>query len=153
MFKHTLDVSCMRWGYNSKRWECRERFPRHRVLSIPACITARTWSTHVKHVRWCIPGSITSGFLWSRWRVKRSRHYRHMRNQQFYIFGKRPLATSRCKVIIASNYDVNCKTLLLYTAMFKHALEVSCMGWGYNSTNALEYIFYKVGTQSPSRWH
>ena len=27
------------------RWECRERFPRHRWLAIPTCITARAWST------------------------------------------------------------------------------------------------------------
>ena len=25
------------------RRECRERFPRHRGLAIPACITARAW--------------------------------------------------------------------------------------------------------------
>ena len=34
-------------------------FPRHRGFAIPTCITAR---------------SLTSGFLWSRWRGKRSRH-------------------------------------------------------------------------------
>ena len=28
----------------------------------------------VMHVPWCMPGSLTSGFLWSRWRGKRSRH-------------------------------------------------------------------------------
>ena len=26
--------------------------------------------TCVTHVPWCMPGSLTSGFLWSRWRVK-----------------------------------------------------------------------------------
>ena len=31
------------------------------------------------------------GFLWSRWRWKRSRHSRHMRNPQFYVSGKRPI--------------------------------------------------------------
>ena len=48
--------------------------------------------TCVTHVPWCMPGSLTSGFLWSQWRGKRSRHSRRMRNPQFYISGKRPMA-------------------------------------------------------------
>ena len=48
-------------------------------------------STFVTHVPWCMLGSITSGFLWSRWRGKRSRHSRRMRNPQFYVSGKRPM--------------------------------------------------------------
>ena len=36
--------------------------------------------TCVTHVPWCLPGSLTSGFLWNRWRGKRSRHSRHMHN-------------------------------------------------------------------------
>ena len=47
--------------------------------------------TCVTHVPWCMTGSITSGFLWSRWRGKRSRHSRRMRNPQFYVSGKRPM--------------------------------------------------------------
>ena len=43
------------------------------------------------HVPWCLPGSVTSGFLWSRWRAKHSRHSRRMRNTQFYASGKRPI--------------------------------------------------------------
>ena len=43
----------------------------------------------VTHVSLCMPGSLTSGFLWSRWRGKRSRHSRRMRNPQFYVSGKR----------------------------------------------------------------
>ena len=38
---------------------------------------------------WCMPGSLTSGFLLSRWRGKRSWHFRRMRNPQFYVSGKR----------------------------------------------------------------
>ena len=41
---------------------------------------------------WCMPESLTSGFLWSRWRGKRSRHSWHMRNPQFYVSGKRPIS-------------------------------------------------------------
>ena len=47
--------------------------------------------TCVTHVPGCMPGSLTSGFLWSRWRGKRSRHSRRMRNLQFYVSGKRPM--------------------------------------------------------------
>ena len=50
--------------------------------------------TCVTHVPWWISGSLTSGFLWSRWRGKRSRHSRRMRNPQFYVSGKRPMAMS-----------------------------------------------------------
>ena len=41
------------------------------------------------HVSWCMPGSLTRGFLWSRWQEKRSRHSRRMRNLQFRVSGKR----------------------------------------------------------------
>ena len=47
--------------------------------------------TCVKRVPWCIPGSLTSGFLWSRWGGKRSQHSRLMRNPQFDVSGKRPI--------------------------------------------------------------
>ena len=47
--------------------------------------------TCVTHVPWCMLGSLISGFLWSRWRGKHSRHSRRMRNPQFYVSGKRPM--------------------------------------------------------------
>ena len=47
--------------------------------------------TCVTHVPWCMPGSLTSGCLWSQWRGRRSRHSRRMRNPQFYVSGKRPM--------------------------------------------------------------
>ena len=47
--------------------------------------------TCVTHVPWCMPGSLTSGFLWNRWRGKRSRHSRCMRNPRFYVSSKRPM--------------------------------------------------------------
>ena len=64
------------------RCECRERFPRHRGLAILTCITARAWRFPLN----------SSGFLWIRWRAKRSRQSRRMRNPQFYVSGKRPIA-------------------------------------------------------------
>ena len=64
--------------------------------------------TCVTHVPWCMPGSLTSGFLWSRWRGKRSRHFRRMRNQQFYVSGKRPMATNFRHRRTQSSWDQEC---------------------------------------------
>ena len=47
--------------------------------------------TFVTHVPWCMPGSLTNCFYWSRWPGKRSRHSRRMHNPQFYVSGKRPI--------------------------------------------------------------
>ena len=47
--------------------------------------------TCVTHVPWCMPGSLTSGFLWCGCRGKRSRHSRLMRNPQMSVSGKRPI--------------------------------------------------------------
>ena len=68
----------------------------------------------VMHVPSCMPGSLTSGFLWSRWRRKHSRHSRRMCNPQYYVSGKRPMGvTLLCNIICLSvritNYDfLNC---------------------------------------------
>ena len=63
--------------------------------------------TCVTHVPWYMPGSLTSGFLWSRWRGKRSRHYRRMPNPQFYVSGKRPIR-SILSVSCYHGYVENC---------------------------------------------
>ena len=42
----------------------------------------------VAHMQLCMPGSLTSGFLRSRWRGK---HSRRMRKPQFCVSGKRPM--------------------------------------------------------------
>ena len=43
------------------------------------------------HVPWCMPGSLNTGFLWSQWWRKRSRHSRRMHDPQFYASSQRPL--------------------------------------------------------------
>ena len=66
---------------------------------MPATFSSPRWvsdhdmhhGTCVTHVSWCMPGPLTIGFLWSRWRGKCSRHSRRMRNPQFYVSGKRPM--------------------------------------------------------------
>ena len=43
------------------------------------------------HVSRCMLGSLTNGFLWSRWRGNPSRYTQRMRIPQFYVSGKRPV--------------------------------------------------------------
>ena len=75
--------------------ECRERFPRLCGLAIPT--PDMHHGTCVTRVPRCMPGSLTSGFLWSPWRGKHSRHSRSMRNPQFYVSGKKPMpVTTEC---------------------------------------------------------
>ena len=83
------------YGLRTRR-ELRERFPRHHGLAIPTCITAHAW---------CMPGSLTSRFLWSRWRRKRSRHSRLMRNPQFYVSGKRPMQLTTLSNFLSQHVD------------------------------------------------
>ena len=82
------------------RRECRERFPRG--LAIPTSLT---------HVPWCMLGTQTSVFLWNQWRRKRSRHTLCMRNQQFYVSGKRGLSvreiTKSSDTFSATNINSN----------------------------------------------
>ena len=74
--------------------------------------------TCVSHVPWCMSGSLTSGFLWSRWRGKRSRHSRRMRNPQFYVSGKRPMGrmqmASLCSILQGYwlPWDSRCRIML-----------------------------------------
>ena len=62
------------------------------TFSLPALLFSNPDMHHgmwVMHMPWCMPGSLTGGFFWSRRRGKRSRHSQCMRNPQFYVSGKR----------------------------------------------------------------
>ena len=86
-------------------WWCHGPLARYVILRVahapgmPGTFSPPPWvndpdmhhGTCVTHVPWCMPGSLTSGFLWSRGRGKRSRHSRRMRNPQFYVSGERPM--------------------------------------------------------------
>ena len=52
------------------------------------------YGTCVTYVPWCIPGSLTSGFLWKWWRGKRSQHSWRMRKPQICVSFKRPIMMS-----------------------------------------------------------
>ena len=51
--------------------------------------------TCVTRVPWCMPRSLTSGFLSSRRRGKRTQLSRRTRNPQFYVSGKRPVSSKK----------------------------------------------------------
>ena len=51
------------------------------------------YGTCLTHVPWCMLELPTSGFLWSWWRRKRSRHSWRMRNPQVNVSGERPITT------------------------------------------------------------
>ena len=55
-------------------------------------------STCVTHLPWCMPGSLTSGFLWSWW------HSRRMCNPPFCVSGKRPIKDISPKLIFGSKF-------------------------------------------------
>ena len=76
--------------------------------------------TCVTHVPWCIPGSLTSGFLWSRWQAKRSRYSQRIRNTQFYVFGTRPIERwltfhRMCKTVGALEHIPICVEIAKYS--------------------------------------
>ena len=79
------------------RRECRERLPPPPRVSDPDM----HHGTCVTHVPWCMPGSLLSNFRWSRWRGKRSRHSRRMRNTSSYVSGK--MAYSNPSIMAVSN--------------------------------------------------
>ena len=59
----------------------------------------------VTHVLWCMPESLTSGFLWSRWWGKRSRHSRRMCNPPFYVSGNKPMACAVCLAMFLCSFE------------------------------------------------
>ena len=59
-------------------------------------------STYVTYMSWCMPGSLPSDLLWSRWWGKRSRHSRHMRNPKFAYLVRGPL----CTLLYTKNVEI-----------------------------------------------
>ena len=99
--KSTLDQATLAWGRTQNNvhqdpwrhmvslwasWQI------HKIAGCPCAGNTGTFSppprlsdtnmhhgTCVTHVPWCMPGWLTSGVLWSRWRGKHSRHLRNPR--------------------------------------------------------------------------
>ena len=70
-----------------------------------------------RHMPWCMLGSLTSGFLGSRWREKRSWHSRRMRNPLFHVSGKRPMRM----------YALACQAMRICSLSGEYADWVPCL--------------------------
>ena len=92
------------------RREYRERLPPPAQVSDPHV----HHGTCVTHVPWCMPGSLLSGFLLNRWRGKRSRHSRRMRNPQFYVSGKRLMH----KIVRSTTIHTKAPTACIYSWVY-----------------------------------
>ena len=70
--------------------------------------------TCVTHVPWCMPWSLTSGFLWGRRQGKRSWHSRRMRNPQFCVSGKRPMLSAYIvqNITCRRHVEVSCELVV-----------------------------------------
>ena len=113
--------------YNDFRWwhGPLTRYVKLRVanaLGMPGTFSTPMWfsdpsmhhGTCVTHVPWCMPGSLTGDFHWSRWRGKRSRHSRRMRNPQFCVSGKRPIARVQISRVWDRFHKADCEQMCLH---------------------------------------
>ena len=96
--------------------------------------------TFVTDVLWCMPGSLTSSFLWSRWRGNRSRHSRCICNPQFYVsqhqngYLRMIFQVWIWKMILRSSPITD---LLSYVSCYNHGLVVhASIVFMYHSMNA-----------------
>ena len=94
---------------------------------------------------WYMPGSLTSGFLCSRWRWKRSRHSRRMHNPQFFVSGKRPMATPY--VAFPSCMSVRNTKCSEQWCHKSHHFEDSISSYMYILLQGNEYALFKFSTQ------
>ena len=86
--------------------------------------------TCVTHVPWCMPGSLTSILISSRWREKCSRHSRRMRNPQFNVSSKRPIHYNA--PLLSRNHGENLQSrqVVFKTYMWNFPVKRTCFGWG-----------------------
>ena len=105
--------------------------------------------TCVTHVPWCMLRSLTSGFLWSRWRGKRCRYSRRMRNPQFYLSGKRPIKHALGFVILGFAVVIHSWTKV-YRICFSKLLnqqEVNFLEFvelGMHSSSFFNFVKYNI---------
>ena len=115
-------------------------FPSKLPISVQYDTDYSGGSVLTKHCLWVLamstcflymPGSLPSGFIWSRWRGKRSRHSRHMRNAQFYVSGKRSIK-------FAQPYVVVCFVVISSTQRLTHCCHMRTLIWAIlHSCNGL----------------
>ena len=96
----------------------------------------------VAHVPWCMPGSLTSGFLWSRWRRKRSRHSPPMQNPKFYVSGERSMGNEgvssvQCILDISQSHFSTILTMDTHTIARPSWRGIVCLLW----MQSLSHVF------------
>ena len=125
------------------------RYPKLRVahaLGMPGTLSPPPWvsdpnmhhGTCVTHVPWCMLGSLTCGFLWSRWRGKRSWNSWHMRNLQFCVSGKRPIHEDMCVFCFVFGYTIVFGRLILIICPYWNAVSLALgnhIVCGYSTVN------------------
>ena len=86
------------------------------------------YGTCVMHVAWCMSWSLTSGFLWSQWQGRRSRHSQRMCNPQIYLAGKRPVAAKHFSRWLVSGitFCVSNKSVEWILDRYGSALVITC---------------------------
>ena len=149
-FPNDFDVLCVIWLYQQFFWdffgqncglrmhrECRERFTRHQLQRKPRVIDpGMHHGTCISHVPWCMTVGITN----PRWRGKRSRHSRGMRNPQFYVSAKRPIVDPYPSVSFQWHCD-NPGTASNASEAYLLAVTHLSGGWSYGSTTIRSALF------------
>ena len=106
--------------------------------------------TCVTHVSWCMSGSLTSGFLWSRWRGKCTRHSRRMGNPQFHVFVRQEAQCAKLNLlwllILCTNPDNH-----------SHGNHITKLYWLHpfrkcriSTTKSCGHVFSVISTLVPS---
>ena len=82
----------------------------------------------VTYVPWCMPGSLTSGFLWNRWRGKRSRHPRRRCKRPLYVSGKRIMTNVHTCTNVSSVLLVFLENGLILQDIFRNcSIRIHCV--------------------------
>ena len=91
--------------------------------------------TCMAHVLWCMPGSLTSNIVWSRWRGKRSRH-----SMGFLLCG---LPEWELLVIVWLETERKC-SIHYITLKQTHLLIPLCQYWIYIYMHILHFIVFST---------
>ena len=107
--------------------------------------------TCVTHMPWCLPGTLTSGCLWSRWRGKGSHHSRRMRNPLFYVSGRRSMFCIReqsmagiaAAMVIYTRHEKSCTIFTMHGNLVIFQNVVFLIFNNHNDESIANYHRYK----------
>ena len=120
-------------------------------VSDPDSITARA----SRMCRDSMPGSLSSGFLWSWWQGKRSWHSRRKRNLQLYVSGKRPMVLWSRFALLKSELSRHSRFLKWSWAppQYKDRLFYVYGFHVLKTTQSWERLFINMGIPMLVRWY